>query len=414
MGYCMDKSLELLKSSAVGGANEHNIYVYTLDRVCLRAGDTAISDDNTRSLKQWSVLCYLILHRDRSVSQAELIDNFWPEEDNRNPLSALKVLILRIRNLLEPLCENPILSQRGAYQWNPAIPCAVDAEIFEKLCQLAAHPDTPLDRRLELYREAISLYKGDLLPKQNGQQWVIPLTSRYRNCYSSAVKEYAALLQEAGLYEKMGQVALSACNLLPLDEQLHILVIRSYILQKKNADALEHYKKATKALYQTLGLPPSAELQAVYAEILSEEKDIEINLDTILSAMLPSAKHSGAFFCEYGIFRSVYQLEGRRISRSGGCLHIALMTLTLSSETARKFSDLNTIMDLLQTEILSDLRQGDVVSRYSKSQFVIMLPGASLEDSGKVMDRIISSFYSKFPRTFFEISYTLRGLEPSL
>ena len=385
-----------------------------LDRVCLQAGDTVISDDNIRSLKQWSVLCYLILHRSRSVSQAELIDQFWPEEDNKNPLSALKVLILRIRSLLEPLCQNPILSQRGAYQWNPAVPCVIDAELFENLCQLAAQPATPLDRKLELYQEAVNLYKGDLLPKQNGQQWAIPLSSRYRNCYSSAVKEYAALLQEAGLYEKMGQVALSACHLLPLDEQLHILVIRSYVLQKKYSDAMEHYKKTTIDLYQTLGIPPSPELQTVYAEILSEEKDMEINLDTILSAMSAPAKHPGAYFCEYGVFRSIYQLEARRIVRSGGCLHIALMTLALSGDNAKRSSDLNTIMDLLQTEILSDLRQGDVVARYSKAQFVVMLPGASLEDSGKVMERILKSFYSKFPRSFFEISYTLRGLEPSL
>jgi len=385
-----------------------------LDKVCIRSKDHILSDDNTRSLKQWSVLCYLILHRNRSVSQAELIDLFWSEEDQKNPLSALKVLVLRIRNLLEPLCQNPIISHRGAYQWNPEIPCCIDAELFEELCQLAAQPNLPLDQKLELYQEAVALYKGDLLPKQTSHQWVIPLSSHYRNQYASAVKEYIALLQESGLYEKMGQVALSACSLLPLDEQLHILVIRSYLLRKKHSDALDHYKKGTTVLYQALGVPPSAEMQAVYAEILSEEKEENFNLDSILSNMSASAKPSGAFFCEYGVFRAVYQLESRRISRSGGCLHVVLVTLSRSGKYGKKSVSISTMMDLLQTELLTNLRQGDVVSRYSRSQFVIMLPGASLENSGKVMDRILASFYAKFPRSIFEISYTLRGLDPNL
>jgi len=45
-----------------------------LDTLRLRSGDITISEDSNRSLKLWSVLCYLILHRDRAVSSAELID----------------------------------------------------------------------------------------------------------------------------------------------------------------------------------------------------------------------------------------------------------------------------------------------------------------------------------------------------
>ena len=395
------------------GGEGGELQVYLLDQVRIRAGAHTISDDNTRSLKQWSVLSYLILHRDRPVPQAELIDLFWSDEENKNPLSALKVLILRIRNTLEPLCENPILSQRGAYQWNPQVPCVVDVELFEALCRQAAQPGGSLEQKLALYEAAVSLYQGDLLPKQSAQQWVIPLGAHYRNRYASAVKAYAALLQDSGLYETMCQVSLSACSRLPLDEQVHLLVIRSYLLQKKNDAALEHYKKATSALYQALGVPPSAEMQAAYGEILSEEKEVELDLGSILTAMSAAAEPAGAFFCEYGVFRAVYQLESRRISRSGGCLHVALLSLSLSEAYSKLGGSLHAVMDLLQTELLSDLRQGDVVSRYSRSQFVVMLPGANLENSGKVMDRILAAFHAKVPRSFVEITYMLRGLEPA-
>lgn len=406
----MEKSLELLDFPE--SRKQNLIYVYMLDRIYLKSDSAVISDDNLRSLKQLSVLCYLILHRNRSVSQAELIDVFWSDEESKNPRAALKVLILRIRDLLEPLCANPILSRRGAYQWNPDIPCAVDAEIFEKLCQTAAMSGTPTERKAEMYMEAMKLYRGNLLPKMAGQQWLIPISSRYHDCYSVAVKEYAQLLEEKGKYREMGQLTLYACNLLPLEEQLHTQVIRSYILQKKYYDALEHYKKATRAMYQALGIPPSEQMQAVYAQIMSEEKNSEENLDAIMSDMSGAVGAKGALFCEYGMFKMFYQLESRRMKRNSDCLHVVLITLKLSSEAARKAANFNQIMELLQAEILDSLRLGDVVAQYNKSQIIFMLPNASYEDSGKVVERILKSFYSKYPKSFFNIHYTIRGLEP--
>ena len=384
-----------------------------LDRICLKSNTAVISDNNLRSIKQLSVLCYLILNRNRSVSQAELIDVFWSDDESKNPLAALKVLILRIRDLLEPLCPDPIVSHRGAYQWNPDVPCIVDAEIFEKLCRAAAISGTSAERRTEMYTEALKLYKGNLLPKMAGQQWILPLSSRYRDCYSAAVKEYAQLLENMGMYSEMCQLTLSACNLLPLDEQLNIQVIRAYLLQKKHNDALEHYKKSTKAMYNALGIAPSEQMQAVYAQIMSEEKSPEENLDAIMSDMSSTVGAKGALFCEYGMFKTIYQLEGRRLKRSGNCLHVVLLTLSLTGLAARKSANFNQIMEMLQAEILASLRLGDVVARYSKSQIIFMLPNASYEDSGKVVERILKSFYTKYPKSFFNIHYTIRGLEPS-
>ena len=55
------------------------IQVSTLGELHLRLGDQEISDKNGRSLKLWSVLCYLLYHRSRVVTQNELIEMFWPE-----------------------------------------------------------------------------------------------------------------------------------------------------------------------------------------------------------------------------------------------------------------------------------------------------------------------------------------------
>jgi len=62
---------------------------------------------------------------------------------------------------------------------------------------------------------------------------------------------------------------------------------------------------------------------------------------------------------------------------------------------------------------VSSLRQGDVVCRYSKAQFIIMLPNANLEDSGMVMERIIAAFYHRNYKNVLNLSYRIRELRLS-
>lgn len=381
----------------------------------LRVAGNIVTDDSNRSLKLWGVLCYLILNRGRIVTQAELIEAFWPEEHGSNPLSALKMLILRLRHMLEPLFGadlEPILSRRRAYQWNPDIPCQVDAERFEALCLEAERPDVPAQRRAELYQEAIALYKGELLPKQSGQQWVISLSSRYHDLYVNAVKAYAAQLEEAGQYKQMGELCIRAGNLAPLDEQLHLLILRALLLQNNTASALRHYEKVTKLLYDTLGVRPSEDMRTLYLKIMSAEKEPEQDLDMILRSMGETDAARGAFVCEFGFFEKLYQLESRRrIPPNRGRLHIALLTLSAPENGRSILKRANRVMEALQDTLVENLRQGDVVSRYSRNQYIVMLHYADPEDSVKVVERIVSAFHHRIRKGAFTLTYKLRSLE---
>lgn len=92
----------------------------------LRVGGEEISVLKRSYSKTQSIICYLVLHRDRAVPQTELIGTFYGDEEQKNPTGALKMQILRIRNVFSPLLESgssPIVNHRGSYQWNPEIPC---------------------------------------------------------------------------------------------------------------------------------------------------------------------------------------------------------------------------------------------------------------------------------------------------
>ncbi len=379
----------------------------------IRVDGNVLTDEINRSQKLWNVLCYLIAHRERTVPQSEFIELFWPEENSANPTNALKTLLYRVRSLLEPLFGEglePILSQRGAYAWNPAIACEMDVDRFELLCRRAQDTALPAQKRMALYEEAAEVYRGDYLPKLANQMWVVPISAHYHTLYLEAVKEYADLLEHAEKFEAMAELCTRASQLDPLDESLHTLIVRALLRQGKDSAALSHYEKATDLLYRNLGVRPSEELRALYREIMDVEERLETNLEVIQANLREAAQRPGAFVCEYGFFKEAYRLEARRSARSGACVHIALITVSLPDGGVPPLGVLNTTMDQLLEVLVHNLRRGDVVSKYSGAQYVVMLPAANFEDSTMVVERIVNAFYRQHRRNFLKITYRIREL----
>lgn len=392
------------------------VSVSMLGGFTLQVDGNLLTDEINRSQKLWNVLCYLLVHRDRNVPQSEFIDLFWPEEGSSNPANALKTLLYRVRALLEPMFPDglePILSQRGSYSWNRAVACEVDADRFEALCRRAEDASLPDQDRMELYEQAVALYRGDFLPKLAGQMWVVSLTARYHDLYIAAVKEYAVLLERAERFEEMAEICTRAGGLDPLDEGLHILIVRALLRQGKDAAALERYEAATDLLYRNVGVRPSEELRALYVEIMDVEKGLETDLEVIQDNLREAAARPGAFVCEYGFFKEAYRLEARRAMRNGTCVHVALVTVSLPDGGVPALGVLNTTMDQLLEVLVHNLRRGDVVARYSGAQYVLMLPAANFEDSTMVLERVVTAFYRQHRRNFLKLSYRIRELELS-
>lgn len=373
----------------------------------------SLTDESNRSLKLWSVLAYLILHRNRAVPQSEFIEVFWPEDHSANPVNALKTLLYRIRAMLSPLFgpdEEPILARRGAYAWNNALPCTLDADRFEALCRQGADPRLPAPVRMEHYRQAELLYKGDLLPKLSHQIWLVPLSVHYHSLYITAVKDFAVLLEAAGRYEEMYRACARASEMDGLDERLHILAIRALLGLGRNAAALERYETATDQLYRSLGVRPSEELRDLYRDIMAMERDLETDLGAIMADLQEAAARPGAFLCGYGFFKDVYRLEARRAMRSGACIHLCLVTVTLPDGGQPGLKLLAAAMDRLEEILVGNLRRGDVVAKYSVAQYVVMLPAANFEDSNKVMDRVVRAFHQRHRHSNVTLSVRVREI----
>lgn len=376
-------------------------------------GGGKLTEDMSRSKNMWNLFAYILLHRDRLIPLEELIEVLWGEDDCNNPSGALKTLMYRTRVLLEPFTGGNIQlikSQRGSYCWNNDVECSVDAEEFDVLCRMAsAAKDT--DEMLNYYRLAVALYKGGLLPKFSSELWVVPLSTRYHGQYIDAVRKLSAILAERELYDEMADICAHAVEVDPYDESLHAMYIRALMKQGKDASAMEYYDRTTDMLYRNLGIRPSEELSSLYREIMHVGNSLETDLDVILGGLREIAERPGAFVCDYGFFKEIYRLEVRRSIRSGACIHIALVTIYNTDGDTPALNILNKAMDALLDLLASRLRRGDVVSRYSPSQYVLMLPTANFEDGSHVMERIAEEYYRLNRRSYLTIHYKLRQIQ---
>ncbi len=69
-------------------------------------------------------------------------------------------------------------------------------------------------------------------------------------------------------------------------------------------------------------------------------------------------------------------------------------------------------MDELGSSIRNSLRRGDVYSRYSVSQYLMLLPTATYENGEMVLKRIIQNFKKEYSRKDLSITYSLQSVLP--
>ena len=389
-------------------------YVKLLGELELNYKGKSISEKSSKAKKIWNLFAYIVMHKNRLLLQTDLIDTIWPEDENSNPKSSLKTSLYRIRAMLEELAidgEEFIVSSRGAYSWNNDIKCKVDAIEFENLCLKSEKEEYDIDARIKILEDAINMYNGDFLKRFASDLWVIPLITHYHSLYVDKIKDLLELLEVKQDYEAMEKYALNAIKIESYDEKIHCYLVKSFMKQGNNTAAIAHYNKATKILLANLGVQPSAELRNLYLEVLKTQKSLETNLDRIIEDLKEAEGQKGAFVCDYGIFKETYKIVTRQAARNNRSISIVLITVCDSHGELPDLNILDTVMEKLVVVIRDDLRSGDVVSKYSGAQFVLMLPDAKNKDAIKITERIIRSFYRNNRKSLLQFKYKINEIK---
>ena len=391
------------------------IYITTLGEFSIRLGDRVINDTNNPSKKPWLLLEYLIIYRNREISPDELVELIWGDEDSSNPSSALKTLMFRTRKLLAPLEYPPqllITQRRGAYAWNKDLETIVDIDMFEVLAAKSLDLSFSEEERLDYCLKAIDMYKGDFLAKSSWESWVVPLSTYFHNLYQKVTLQAVCLLNELEDFSRIIDICQKALTFSPYDEELHYHLIYSLYRNGQQHEALEHYNHTTEMLYSEFAITPSEQLKSLYKTIRNTCQGINMDLSLIQDSFMESTMQDGAYFCELVVFRDIYQIEQRCIERTGDSIFLCLLTLSDLNGNPLERQFLNRGMAAMADAIGTSLRRGDVYSRYSVSQYVILLPTTTYENCEEIIKRIIQTFHAAYTRKDLRVTYSVQSIVP--
>lgn len=373
-----------------------------------------ISCTGNRSRLIWNLLAYLLCHRSECVSPEELISIIWTSRKGDTPAGAVRTAIHRARAMLEELCADEpvqfILSKNGGYIWNPDIPTLVDAERFE---QLAACTDNSEDDP-EACLAALALYSGKFLPAQASEMWVMPIQTYYHNLYESVIDRVIPLLEKDGRRTAGMDTCRRALQIDPYSEKVCQHLMRLFLAEGDRQEAVRLYEEMSKLLLSTFGIMPDPQSRALYWEALHSDRNTTVlSPEAAREQLCEQGEISTALICDYESFRMLYQAQARAVVRSGLVIHTALLTLKARSRRDVSDKSLALAMDHLERHMSQSLRKGDMITRCSSSQFMVMLLSSNYENSCKVCQRIIAGFEKKYPHSPVYVDFYVQPLIPS-
>lgn len=376
-----------------------------------------LSADISRTKQVCNLAGFLIANRHKELTQDDIMNALWAHEESENPANALKNLAYRLRNTLKVL-NNPgekisyIRIKRGVYSWNNENPCIVDIEEMERYRSLAGNPNVGDSEKIELYEKALELYKGDFLPKSAFEEWVISLSEYYRRVYLDCTYKLIALLKKQNRYERIVYVCERATEFVPFEEKVHENLIRALATVGNQEQAISHYEYVNNMFYKELGVRTSDSLRGLYQEITSGLKGDELDIIAIKEDLREGENTDKAFLCNYEVFKNLYRLEARAAERRGLSIFVGL--IKISPKDNRNLTDemQKKAMSVLEGVLVDSLRRGDAVSRFSGTQFAVMLSSLTYEDGERVLDRIEKNFKRKYKNESVVIGRTLYPIDP--
>ena len=392
------------------------IYIRMLGKFELRQDGRVLSDSVGRSYQLWNLLEYLVAHRDQHVPQDELIEILWPDENSDNPGNALKNLIYRIRGAFTDAGftngKEMVCVSRGSYFLNPNYEYVVDAEEFETCCKQATRTELSEEERLKALQEALRLYRGDFLPKSAYENWVVPLSTYYRSLFLRTAKHAVALLAQSQRHEDVLGICEQALTVEQFDEDFYVERIRALIALGRQKEAMECYQEVSELFYREMGVHLSERLRNLYREIIKTVNMVETDLQIIKDDLREAEQATGAFVCEYEVFKNMYRLEARSAERTGNAAFLALFTLTTADGSNLDTHTHQSAMRHLLEALVGSLRRSDVLARFSATQYVTLLFTLSYENGCMVLDRISRRFNNSYRNPKIKLITTLQPLDP--
>lgn len=230
----------------------------------LSVGQRTLCESDSKAAKQWRLIKYLVLSRDRFVSRRELIDaTFGYGAYSDRPaaaLNALNAVFHRARKTLRDTFGDPFADsfcyKDSAYAFRPSFDVEIDSEHFEKLLsKIFSSGDLSIVKSCSL--EALDLYKGSFLNKSFFGIKERALAEKYHEEHKKIFTLLCSLLNAEGDFDTLERISDAAIKKDPFCEQFRYEKVLSLIKKGEKELAASVYAETVTLFSEALSLTPS-------------------------------------------------------------------------------------------------------------------------------------------------------------
>jgi DNA-binding SARP family transcriptional activator len=231
--------------------------------------------------QQRALLALLLLNANEVVSRDRLIDELWGEQPPTTAAKLVQIYVSRLRKALEP-DRSPGDEGRILITRPPGYLISIEAEQldlgrFERL-RVEAHGATAtgdLEAAAAKLRQALALWRGPPLADLAYEAFAQGEIARLEELRLTAQEErFDADLALGRHGDVVGELE-SLTRLHPVREGLTAQLMLALYRSGRQAEALEAYQEARRALTDELGIEPSRELRELQQAILEQDPALD-------------------------------------------------------------------------------------------------------------------------------------------
>jgi DNA-binding SARP family transcriptional activator/tetratricopeptide (TPR) repeat protein len=263
--------------------------------------------------RQRALLALLLLHANETLTTDRLIDELWGEREPGNAAKTVQMQVSRLRKALGDEAgqgsASLLLTRERGYELR-LDPNRVDAHRFERL---VAEGRSGLaggqpGRAVSALEEALSLWRGQPLAELAYEPFAQREIARLEELRVAALEHvFEAKLALGAHADVVGQLE-ALIGEHPYRERLRAQLMLALYRSERQADALQAYQDARRALVGELGIEPGERLRELERAILAQDPGLHLAAAAEPAAGEPAAQAHGNAFV--GRERELAQLVG--------------------------------------------------------------------------------------------------------
>lgn len=370
------------------------LWVKMFGRFSARYGDEILTFGRQRDSKFRQLFQILMTKPGQGFGKSDISENLYGRDEVEDLNASLNNTIFRLRKYLEtsPLPSGDYLLLSDGMLCFASNGIEVESDVWNFECMARKYEEEQdKGKKADLCKRACELYQGEFLPWLSNEQWVIEKSQSYQKMYFRMLKYLLQYLKEEGDYRSIEELSAHATELYPY-EGWENWRIESLIASGRHKEAEEAYQKITADVRETGGFL-SKKQQARFREIGDRIRQPEGSEEDIRKCLVEPAPGQGAYACTLPGFLDFFRILKRVIVRGGNSFSLILCTLLdASGHSANGRDYCEKRGKELCASFQTQLRRGDVYTKYSENQYLLLCIGAEKENFSEIGARIDKDF----------------------